>query len=254
MTVDDYQGHKPEGINRSRLVLSLLAMPLFFALFMFLPAGDWLWVKGWLFLLVFVTLGVLAWLYVWWVNPELLPARINPHRGTKGWDNVLLGLFFLTGLATIPVAALDDGRFHWFAVPWWVCLVGYALLLAGMVLLTWVQGVNKFFEPTVRIQSDRGQTVIDTGPYAVVRHPGYVSWFPLSAGIALSLGSLWALIPAGLSCLVLIVRAQWEDQTLQAELPGLQGVHPAGPLQAASWRVVNFHEAVRQPANRLTKN
>jgi protein-S-isoprenylcysteine O-methyltransferase Ste14 len=89
----------------------------------------------------------------------------------------------------------------------------------GVVLLTWVQAVNTFFEPTVRIPADRGQAVIDTGPYAVVRHPGYVSWFPLSAGIALSLGSLWALIPAALSCPVLILRAQWEDQTLQAELP-----------------------------------
>ena len=110
----------------------------------------------------------------------------------------------------------DDGRFHWFPVPWWVCALGYVLLLLGMVLLTWVQGVNKFFEPTVRIQTNRGQKVIDTGPYAVVRHPGYVCWFPLSVGIALSLGSLWALIPAGLSCLVLILRAQW-PQTLESD-------------------------------------
>src|SRR5579872_5201328 len=55
--------------------------------------------------------------------------------------------------------------------------------------------VNKFFEPTVRIQADRGQTVIDTGPYAIVRHPGYFSGFPIFVGMALALGSLWALIP-----------------------------------------------------------
>jgi protein-S-isoprenylcysteine O-methyltransferase Ste14 len=203
----------------------LLGIALFFALFLFLPAGTWAWEKGWLFILVCVTLGVLASLYVWQVNPEVLAARVNPHEGTKGWDKVLLGLFFLTGLATIPVAALDEGRFHWSALPWWVCLVGYALLLAGMVLLTWAQAVNKFFEPTVRIQADRGQRVIDTGPYAVVPHPGYVSWFPLSAGIALSLGSLWALIPAGLSCLVLILRAQ-RGKGASSDLHALQALPP----------------------------
>jgi protein-S-isoprenylcysteine O-methyltransferase Ste14 len=105
-------------------------------------------------------------------------------------------------------------------LPWWAVAVGYALLAAGVIFMTWAQAVNKFFEPTVRIQTDRGQTVIDTGPYAVVRHPGYASWLPLSAGLALCLGSVWALIPAGLSSLVLIVRTHWEDQTLHAELPG----------------------------------
>jgi protein-S-isoprenylcysteine O-methyltransferase Ste14 len=220
VTPDDDQGQKPERINRRRLAMNLLATPLFFALFLFLPAGTWAWERGWLFILVFLALSVLAAWYVWRVNPELLAARINPHRGTKRWDSILLVFFFLAVLAIFPVAALDDGRFHWFPLPWWACLVGYGLLLLGMVLLTWAQAVNKFFEPTVRLQADRGQRVIDSGPYAAVRHPGYLSWFPLSAGIALSLGSLWALIPAGLSCVVLILRTRWEDQTLQAELAG----------------------------------
>jgi protein-S-isoprenylcysteine O-methyltransferase Ste14 len=222
VTADDNQGRTAEVMDRRRLVLSLLGMALFFALFLFLPAGSWTWEMGWLFILAFTTLGALAWLYLWRVNPEVLAARVNPHQGTKPWDKVLLGLFFLTGLATVPVAALDAGRFHWSALPWWACLVGYALLVAGMALMAWAQAVNKFFEPTVRIQQDRGQTVIDAGPYAFVRHPGYLSWFPMSAGIALSLGSLWALAPAALSCVVLVLRAQWEDQTLQAELPGYE--------------------------------
>lgn len=80
--------------------------------------------------------------------------------------------------------------------------------------------VFRFFELTVRIQTDRGQQVIDTGPYAVVRHPGYVGGFFMVAGIALSLGSLWALLPAGLASASLILRTRWEDRTLHAELPG----------------------------------
>jgi hypothetical protein len=102
VTPDDNQEHRPEGINRRRLALDVLGMALFFALFLFLPAATWAWQKGWLFILVFLTSGVLATLYLWRVNPEVLAARINPHQGTRAWDKVLLGLFFLTGLATIP--------------------------------------------------------------------------------------------------------------------------------------------------------
>src|SRR3954451_16643497 len=85
------------------------------------------------------------------------------------------------------------------------------LLLAGLAGLTWAEAVNKFFEPTVRIQADRGHTVIDTGPYAIVRHPGYVAASLLVLGMSLSLGSYWALIPAFLTCLLLVVRTAWED-------------------------------------------
>ncbi len=219
------QSHHPsvgnsERISRIRLVVFLLALPVYFALFLFLPAGDWAWMRGWLFLLLFLGTLTIAGLYLWRVNPEMVVGRTNPHQGTKRWDKVLLGFFLTAVLVIFPVAALDGGRFHWFPLPWWVCAVGYALFIIGMAGMTWAQAVNQFFEPTVRLQADRGQTVIDRGPYAFVRHPGYLSWFPMSVGIALSLGSLWALVPAGLSCLILILRTQWEDQTLQAELPG----------------------------------
>ena len=86
--------------------------------------------------------------------------------------------------------------------------------------LTWAESANKFFEPTVRIQTDRGHTVIETGPYAIVRHPGYVAACLLCLGMPLSLGSLWALIPGVLACLLLVLRTVWEDQTLRDELTG----------------------------------
>ena len=88
--------------------------------------------------------------------------------------------------------------------------------------MTWAESVNKFFEPTVRIQTDRGHRVIDTGPYAIVRHPGYASGYLLFVGMPLALGSLWALIPAILSCLLLVVRTILEDQTLRNELAGYE--------------------------------
>jgi protein-S-isoprenylcysteine O-methyltransferase Ste14 len=222
MTSGDNRGQEPERLDRRRMALSLLATPLVLALFLFLPAGTWAWVRGWLFVLVFLVAFTLAALYLWRVNPEVVIARSRTHQGTKGWDRILLGFWFLAFGAIFPVAALDDGRFHWLPLPWWVCGLGYALLLAGVGVVTWAQAVNKFFELTVRIQADRGQTVIDTGPYAVVRHPGYVAAILLCVGSALCLGSLWALIPAGLASALLVLRTRWEDQTLQAELPGYQ--------------------------------
>jgi protein-S-isoprenylcysteine O-methyltransferase Ste14 len=122
--------------------------------------------------------------------------------------------------AIIPVAALDDGRFHCFPLPLWVVGLGYILFLVGMGIVTWAEAVNKFFEVTVRIQTDRGHKVIGTGPYAIVRHPGYVGAIFFFMWTALCLGSVWALVPAGLASAVIILRTKWEDQTLQAELPG----------------------------------
>ncbi|MBV9126246.1 MAG: hypothetical protein JO112_23095 [Planctomycetes bacterium] len=88
MTAADDTDDKPERINRRRLVLYLLSTPLFFALFLFLPAGTWAWPKGWLFLGVLLVTGAVGAWYIWRVNPELYAARINPHRGTKPWDKV----------------------------------------------------------------------------------------------------------------------------------------------------------------------
>lgn len=219
MTPANEKDQRPEGVNKRRLVVSLLALPAYFALFMFLPAGTWAWAKGWFFIGVFVGTVAIATLYLWRVNPEVWVARTRPHEGTKRWDTILLGFFFPAVYAIVPVAALE-GRFHWFPLPWWACGLGYVLFLAGMGIVTWAEAVNKFFEVTVRIQTDRGQKAIDTGPYAVVRHPGYVGGILFCVGTALCLGSLWALVPAGLASALLILRTQWEDQTLQAELPG----------------------------------
>jgi protein-S-isoprenylcysteine O-methyltransferase Ste14 len=209
-----------EAFDRGRLVRFLLALPVYFALFMFLPAGTWAWTRGWLFIAVFVVSLAVLFVYLSRVNPEVLVARSITHKGTKRWDQILLGFFLTAVYAILPVAALDDGRFHWLPLPWWVCGVGYLLFFAGLAIVTRAEAVNKFFEVTVRIQTDRGQTVIDTGPYAIVRHPGYASALLLFPGTALCMGSVWALIPAGISAALLILRTHWEDQMLQAELAG----------------------------------
>ncbi len=218
-TISD-QPRQPEATDRRRLIQGVGWTLLIFVLVLFLPAGTWAWTRGWLFFVVAVGALVLISLCLRRVNPDVVAARVNRHDGTKPWDRWVLGILFPVMVSILPVAALDDGRYHWLPVPWWVCGIGYVLLMAGLVGMTWAESVNKHFEPTVRIQTDRGHTVIDSGPYALIRHPGYVAACLLFLGMSLSLGSFWALIPAISSCLILVVRTILEDRTLQAELPG----------------------------------
>ncbi len=221
-TNDDHQ-RQSESIDRLRLFISTTSSLLVLVLCLFLPAGTWAWFRGWLFLGVLLASSILMTFYLRRVNPDVIAGRVNRHKGTKRWDLLLGAIFILPTILAIPiVAALDDGRYHWFPVPWWVCVLGYALLILGFVAVTWVESVNKFFEPSVRIQTDRGHKVIDTGPYAIIRHPGYAFGFSLFLGMPLALGSLWALIPAILLCPLLVLRTIWEDRTLREELTGYE--------------------------------
>ena len=212
-----------QPVPTSLLWRGILALAVFVAgvgVLMFLPAGDIRWAKGWLFLLVFLLLTAASSVYLWRTNPDIFVARSRIHPGTKAWDKVLMA-FLLSSFATIfLVAGLDAGRFHWSNVPLAVIVLGYVLLCVGFLLSIWVYRVNKFAEPSVRIQTDRGHKVIDTGPYAIVRHPLYLGGLIMFTGIPLALGSYWALVPTAVGTLVIIVRIVLEDRTLQAELEG----------------------------------
>jgi protein-S-isoprenylcysteine O-methyltransferase Ste14 len=206
-------------LPRRRMTLWVVGLVCFLAVSLFWPAGRLGWVQGWLFLLTYVAVGTAASVYLWRTNPEVIIARSTIHRG-KGWDGAMLFLLIFLFMAMYPVAGLDAGRFHWSSVPLWLSAVGYVLLLIGMTGNTWVLSVNKFAEPAVRIQTERQHRVVDTGPYAIVRHPLYATSFFLCGGIPLALGSYWAFAPAGLGVVVLVVRTVLEDRMLQNELEG----------------------------------
>ncbi len=222
MATNDDQQRQPEPIDRCRLMISTTSSLLVFVLCLFVPAGTWAWFRGWLFFFVTIALMIPVSMYLRLVNPEIIAARANRHEGTKGWDRPIVGFLIPAIISIVPLAALDDGRYHWHPVTWWVCGIGYVLMIAGMVGVTWAESVNKFFEPTVRIQTNRGHKFIDTGPYAIIRHPAYVSGGLFLVRMFLARRAVWALIPAILSCLLLVVRTIWEDQTLREELAGYE--------------------------------
>ena len=157
---------------RGAVSLAITMAVLAFSLF--LPAGRVGWIKAWIFLAVFLVLMVVSSVYLWRTNPELIAARSKFHRGTKGWDKVVFFFLELAFISICWVAGFDDGRFHWSAVPLWLIGAGYAFSTVGFATIVWAMSVNKFAEITVRIQTERGHKVVDTGPYAIVRHPFYV--------------------------------------------------------------------------------
>jgi protein-S-isoprenylcysteine O-methyltransferase Ste14 len=217
----DEQSRSPGEVTVAVLRRSLVSLAVFLlvlGLTLFVPGGIGWW-QGWLFFVVFFVQIALAALYLWHKNPEIFVARSRIHEGTKSWDKVVVPLLISSLMAIFPVAGLDR-RFQWSSVPIWLILLGYGLTTLGMLGSVWVEAVNRFAEPSVRIQLERGHMVVDTGPYRLVRHPMYATAFFLFFGFALALGSLCALVPAAVASLLLIVRTAWEDRTLQNELPG----------------------------------
>lgn len=207
-------------MSRTKAIAYAVGLPLGLLALVFLPVGRLDWLPGWYFIaFVGVAYGASA-LILARVNPAIYRARSRFQPGTKRWDMILLWLMLPAMVAEVPLATFDAGRMAWSAVPLSVVILGYVLLGAGIAVTAWAQAVNRFFEPGVRVQRERGQNVVSSGPYAIVRHPGYVGALMMFAGIALALASWWALIPAAWAGAILILRTSWEDALLQAELDG----------------------------------
>ena len=186
--------------------------------------GRWDWWAGWALSGIYILWSVATAVLILPVNPEMLAERARPHYGdTRTWDMALLGLLGLSMIAQYVVASLD-ARLAWSPpMPLGARIAGLVVAAFGHDgLLVWAMVSNAFFVATVRIQSDRGQTVTSSGPYRYVRHPGYLGSIMLHLGAPFLLGSLWAIIPGGVAVLVMIVRTALEDRTLQAELPGYE--------------------------------
>jgi protein-S-isoprenylcysteine O-methyltransferase Ste14 len=166
------------------------------------------------------------------LDPDLLRERMRPG-GKK--PPLAFRIFSLVLCMQWIVVGLDRGRFHWSDdVPGWlqgICLftVGF-----GYALAVWAMRVNRFFSSVVRIQNDRGQHVVTTGPYAFVRHPGYTARILIIAASGPALGSwLAAALVVIFSLPFLLYRAITEDRILQLELAGYS--HYA---ERVRWRLV----------------
>lgn len=192
---------------------------VFFAI-LFISAGRIDYWQGLIYVFLGLIMSILNYT-VLRVDAELLNERSKPGEGTKNWDKKLLGLSLLTTISIYTIAGLDSGRFHWSPdFHWIIYLAGLILTASGQLLFLLAQKQNKFFSSTVRIQTDREQTVCETGLYKIVRHPAYMGSIIQSVGFPLLFGSLWSIIPTSLMVVILITRTNLEDKTLKGELNG----------------------------------
>lgn len=203
-----------KGAVRGILFLAILVPALL------LLAGRVDYWQGWLYAAVNLLLMTVN-LILSLKNPHLIEERLKPGPGMKWWDRVYFALSTPQYFIAIGIAALDAGRFGWspgMKAGWYVLF--YLIHLAGQGLFLWAKSTNSFFSSVVRIQADRAHEVCDTGPYRLVRHPGYGGGILFEVTTPLMLGSLWGCIPQVLAALLLVIRTCLEDKILQEELPG----------------------------------
>jgi protein-S-isoprenylcysteine O-methyltransferase Ste14 len=190
------------------------------AVMLFLAAGTVNWLAGWAMVIVMAGWVMATAIVVIPRCPELLAERAGPKKGAQTWDTALLGLYGVAMMLMWIVAGLDVRNSWSSGIGPVAQIVTLLIVIAGYALVVWATGVNVFFSQVVRIQTERGHTVISTGPYRYVRHPAYVGLLMVVLGAPIMLGSWGALIPGVISAILMIVRTALEDRTLQAELPG----------------------------------
>jgi len=189
------------------------------AALLFVPAGTLHYWQAWVFMAIFIgaTTGITVYLAI--RDPALLERRMKAGPAAEGetTQKIIMGIAMTGFLAAIVVPALDH-RFGWSAVPVGLALFGDALIALGFLFVFFVLRTNTYGASTIQIAE--GQTVISTGPYAMVRHPMYAGAVALLAGVPLALGSWWGLLPLMVLLPALIWRLLDEERFLIGNLPG----------------------------------
>jgi len=206
-----------------RMIVRSIFGVILFMLVLFVPAGTIAWPQGWIFLALFIGCGAATgvWLYI--AEPDLLAARMKSPLSAdqRLRDRVIIAVLMLAFWGWFIVMALDARRFGWSRVPAAIEALGALMVVAAFYGWFTVLRANRFAATNVRVQRERGQTVISSGPYAVVRHPMYGYAVLLIVGTALLLGSLWGLL-LGVVLLVPLfgIRAVGEETVLMEGLEG----------------------------------
>jgi len=204
------------------VVIQVVFFVLVVPLMPLLISGRWSWWEAWVYAAICIVGFAASRALAAKQHPAILAerARMLQHTDTKPWDKVLAPLVGIGG-GLVPLVVGIEARFAQ-QVDFGQVIKFAALIfiLSGYVLSAWALIENRFFSGVVRIQTERGHTVISSGPYRWLRHPGYAGALLAYMGTPFLLDSAWALLPALFLLVVLVVRTALEDRTLQAELPG----------------------------------
>ncbi len=203
-----------------RAVQVLGSMFLLMAVF-FLSAGRIDLPRAWFFFgLYFISLLFNIVIFLKF-NPEVIRVRSETKwEEMKWWDKLFTVLYIIFIFIIFIVCGLDVGRFQLSSTGMEFLVGSVIIFVVGWGFVVWAMVENKFFETTARIQKEREQRVVSTGPYAIIRHPGYTGMILYYGCAPFIIGSLYGLIPALLLAIVFIFRTYFEDRMLYKELSG----------------------------------
>ena len=188
---------------------------------LFISAGTLNWLRGWIYAGLVTIYWVISTAVLARVNPEMLNARGSVVKeGTKGFERIWIVIYPTLTFVNLVVMGFDAVRFQWSSMPFWLAILGIIILIPACVIGAWAMVVNKFFEWTARIQDDRQQYVCTTGPYKIIRHPGYAGAIVSTLAYPFILGSWWGFVLTGILTIVIVIRTALEDSMLQDELQG----------------------------------
>ncbi|MBE5749192.1 MAG: isoprenylcysteine carboxylmethyltransferase family protein [Clostridiales bacterium] len=182
----------------------------------FLPAGSFDYLQGWLLVGVLFVPMLVAGIVMMAKNPYLLKSRLDAKekQGKQQLVIKLSGLMFVAGF----VLAGFNYRFGWYTLPLWISVVGAVVFLLGYVMLAFVFKQNTFLARTIKVE--KNQTVVDTGLYGIVRHPMYSATLLLFLSMPIILGSLYALVVFLAYPFIIAMRIKNEETLLENELAG----------------------------------
>jgi protein-S-isoprenylcysteine O-methyltransferase Ste14 len=204
-----------------RLLLQNVMWTVGLGALLFLPAGTLHWPAAWLYLATTAVVSLAGGLWLAKVDPGLLEERMKPmmQKGQPAADKKFMLAFSFAALIWFLVIGFDRRR-QWSDMPVVLQALGYVLLLTATALMVRVARENSFAAPVVKVQAERGHRVIDTGPYALVRHPMYSGVVLYFAAMALLLGSWWGLVLSPVFLVLFAIRAGVEERALADGLPG----------------------------------
>jgi protein-S-isoprenylcysteine O-methyltransferase Ste14 len=187
---------------------------------LFAPAGTLHWPAAWLFLAAMAVIALACGGWLAKTDPALLAERMRPpmRDDQPAADKKIVVAFGVASLLWFAVIGLDR-RVQSSDMPWALQALGLAMLLVSTCFVMWVMHENSFAAAVVRLQTERGHRVIDSGPYAWVRHPMYSGAIVFFVGAALLLGSWWGVAMSLLFAVLFAIRAGIEERTLTAGLP-----------------------------------
>jgi protein-S-isoprenylcysteine O-methyltransferase Ste14 len=203
----------------------------------FAAAGTMRYPGGWLFLGEMLAVSAVLSAYMARADPGLLRERLKPpvQRDQPLADKLIVVPLLVLLFGGMGFMAADAERWRWSAMPFSAQLAGSALLIVVMAFMTWTMRVNSFAAPVVKIQRERGQTVVTTGPYAIVRHPLYFGALFYVAATSLVLGSWWGFATVPLVALGFAVRIPVEEKALERGLEGYRAYQAQ-----VRWRLIPF--------------